>query len=449
MTSPLDPQRRVAAQLRQAISSGVICGKCHHIPDDCTCPGAVTASTRDPLASAAWWEQWDVLRDIYQYARLQGANPPAVLNAAIMTALASTPSGVHLPGIRGGRRGSLNLFGALVGKSGAGKGAATDAAEDGIIFHNAGQYVIGQGGSGEGLVGKLAHIEIDKETKERRLIPDADSVLLDVTEISGLGTQMNRAGSTLTDQLLKAFSGGRLGFSYAGANGVELDRHSYRMTMVAGVQPENSGILIGQGGSGLPQRFIWASATAADTPDFDPDAISPPPIHVVLPHWSPGDHVVTMDREVLLEVGQNSRELARDSGLGLDGHAMFARLKVAAALAFIRSAKHITVDDWQMSAGVMAHSDITRAYCVGVLDQIASEENRRRGRARDEVDAAADIERETRIRKNLVIAWKKYPGATASALVKSLASRDRKDGAVVAEKLAAEYEAFPDVAMSA
>ncbi|MGP9580929.1 hypothetical protein [Brachybacterium sp. AOP35-5H-19] len=443
MTDALKAQRRMAAQIRQAISSGTICGKCHQIPDDCSCPNSSAAQTADPLRDPAWWAQREDLLALYSYAHQQGASPAAVLNAAIMMTLARTPSNVALPGIRGGRRGSLNLFGALVGKSGAGKGAATDAAEDGIIFHGGSDYTVGQGGSGEGLIGKFGHIEVDKETKEKRVFRDADAVLLDIAEISGLGAQMSRSGSTLSDQILKAFSGSRLGFGYAGANGFEIDRHSYRLTMIAGVQPENSGILLGQDGSGLPQRFIWAHAAAPDAPDFDPKAIAPDPVHVHLPHWDYGEYIVSMDEPVLLKIGQNSRELAKDSGLGLDGHAMFSRVKVAAALTFMRGAKHITEEDWQMSSGVMAHSDHARQYCVGVLESLQSEENRRRGRARDEVDAAADLERDTRIRNNLVRYWKQNPGATAPALVRMLAGRDRKDGQAVAEQLAAENSAFP------
>lgn len=444
MSDALQAQRKMAAQIRQAVASGTICGKCHQIPDDCTCPSATAEN--DPLRDPAWWAQRDDLLALHGYAQQQGASPAAVLNVALMMTLARTPSSVSLPGIRGGRRGSLNLFGALVGKSGAGKGAATDAAEDGLIFHGGENYTVGQGGSGEGLIGKFGHLEIDKDTKERRVFRDADAVLLDIAEISGLGAQMGRAGSTLSDQLLKAFSGSRLGFGYAGSNGFELERFSYRLTMVAGVQPENSAVLLDQGGSGLPQRFIWAMASAPDAPDFDPRAITPEPIHVHLPSWGHGEYTVTMDVPVLMEVGQNSRELARDSGLGLDGHAMFARLKVAAALAFMRSAKHITEDDWRLSADVMAHSDVARQHCVSVLAAMQSEENRRRGRARAEVDAAADLERDKRIEGNLIRAWKRDPSATQPALLRTLPGRDRKDGAVIAAALADKYPKFPAAA---
>lgn len=447
MTQNLDQRRRVAATIATAVRDGAICSRCWLIPEDCTCITATTSG--DPLRDPAWWQQRDDLQAIYGYAQQQGASPAAVLNVAIMMTLARTPSSVNLPGIRGGRRGSLNLFGALVGKSGAGKGAATDAAEDGIIFHGGSSYTVGQGGSGEGLIGKFGHLEVDKETKERRVFRDADAVLLDIAEISGLGAQMGRSGSTLSDQLLKAFSGSRLGFGYAGANGFELDRFTYRLTMVAGVQPENSGILLDQGGSGLPQRFIWAMAAAPDAPDFDPRAVAPEPIHLHLPVWDYAEYVVTMDEDVLLEVGQNSRELARDSGLGLDGHAMFARLKVAAALAFMRSARHITRDDWHLSAGVMAHSDIARTHCLEVTAAARSEQNRRRGRDRAETADAEDAHRRERVRRNLTGKWKADPTVSASMLIKSLPSRDREVGRQVAEELANEYVAFPRLASAA
>lgn len=444
----LDNQRRLAAQVRMSIKAGMLCAKCHEIPDDCTCPAKIGTTTADPLRGTAWWDQRHELRAIYDYARQRGASPAAVLNVTMMMALARTPSGVHLPAVTGGRRGSLNTFGALVGRSGAGKGVATDAAKDGIVFHGGESYVEGTAGSGEGLVGKLAHVEIDRETKARQLERDADSVLLDVAEISGLGAQISRAGSTLGDQLLKAYSGERLGFGYAGANGFEIERHSYRMAMVAGVQPAKSHILLDESGSGLPQRFVWAMATAPDAPDFDPDAFDPDPVHINLPHWEAGEYRLGADRAVIQEVGQNRVLLARGSGDALDGHAMFTRFKVTAALAILRGSKYITVDDWEMSEALMLHSDLARQHCLNVLEAVKSEGNRQRGKDRDEVEVAADSRRRERIRTRLVDAWRDHPQASHSELMKTLAGRDRKDGtaAEIAERLAWEHPGFPQAA---
>lgn len=446
MSSSLDPQRRMAAQIRQAISSGTICGKCHQIPDDCTCPGASAAQAADPLRDPAWWEQREDLAAIRSYARASGASPAATLAVTVMRVLAQTPYTVTTPAIVSGP-GSLNLFAAIVGPSGRGKGAASSASRRGVPFAGGDVFDTIPPGSGEGLVRAFA----SKSEEEGARKGDLDwntpsrSIVFDVAEVSGLAGQMGRSGSSLSDQLLKAFVAEQMGFSYAGQNGITLPEHEYRFTMVAGVQPAASGALLGESSAavGLPQRFIWASATDLDAPDFSLDSLHRAPVQLDLPQWSLLPETVGVDDEIAWVVGQNRQLALRGDQAALDAHRMFARLKVAAAFSFMRGAKHVTADDWALSDGLMAHSDITRQSCLDELESIRAEENRRRGAARDEVDAAADLERETRIRNLLVRYWSKNPGATAPALVRMLPGRDRKDGAVVAERLAAENSTFP------
>ncbi|MGO1978192.1 hypothetical protein [Brachybacterium tyrofermentans] len=436
----------MAAQIRQAISSGTICGKCHQIPDDCTCPSSSAAQAADPLRDPAWWEQREDLAAIRSYARASGASPAATLAVTVMRVLAQTPYTVTTPAIVSGP-GSLNLFAAIVGPSGRGKGAAASASRRGVPFDGGDVFDTIPPGSGEGLVRAFA----SKSEEEGARKGDLDwsnpsrAIVFDVAEVSGLAGQMGRSGSSLSDQLLKAFVAEQMGFSYAGQNGITLPEHEYRFTMVAGVQPAASGALLGESSAavGLPQRFIWASATDLDAPDFSLDSLHRAPVHLELPQWSLLPETVGVDDEIAWVVGQNRQLALRGDQAALDAHRMFARLKVAAAFSFMRGAKHVTAEDWALSDGLMAHSDITRQSCLDELESIRAEENRRRGAARDEVDAAADLERETRIRNLLVRYWSKNPGATAPALVRMLPGRDRKDGAVVAERLAAENSTFP------
>lgn len=452
MSSPLDPQRRVAAQLRQAIVSGVICGKCHQIPDDCTCPSSSAAQAADPLRDPAWWEQREDLAAIRSYARASGASPAATLAVTVMRVLAQTPYTVTTPAIVSGP-GSLNLFAAIVGPSGRGKGAAASASRRGVPFDGGDVFDTIPPGSGEGLVRAFASKSEEDGARRGELdwSNPSRAIVFDVAEVSGLAGQMGRSGSSLSDQLLKAFVAEQMGFSYAGQNGITLPEHEYRFTMVAGVQPAASGALLGESSAavGLPQRFIWASATDLDAPDFSLDSLHRSPVQLDLPQWSLLPETVGVDDEIAWVVGQNRQLALRGDQAALDAHRMFARLKVAAAFSFMRGAKHVTADDWELSDGLMAHSDITRQSCLDELESIRAEESRRRGRARDEVDSAADAERETRIRKNLVAYWKKHPSATGPALVNMLAYRDRKDGAVVAEKLSSEFSSFPEYSIAA
>lgn len=446
MTDTLAPQRRLAAQIRQAISSGVMCGKCHHITADCTCPTASSAAEHDPLRDTTWWDQRDELAAIRTYARASGASPAATLAVTIMRVLAQTPYTVTTPAIVSGP-GSLNLFAAIVGPSGRGKGAASSASRRGVPFDGGDDFDTIPPGSGEGLVRAYA----SKSEAEGALPGELEwtrpshAIVFDVAEVSGLAGQMGRSGSSLSDQLLKAYVAEPMGFSYAGQNGIKLPEHEYRFTMVAGVQPAASGALLGETSAavGLPQRFLWASATDLDAPDFSLDSLNRTPVHIRLPQWSLLPETVSVDDDIALMIGQNRQMAIRGEAAALDGHRMFTQLKIAAAFSFMRTAKHVTAEDWALAESLLVHSDITRQACLDELEAIRDSENRRRGQARDAVDAAADLERDTRIRNNLVRYWKQNPGATAPALVRMLAGRDRKDGQAVAEQLAAENSAFP------
>jgi len=70
-----------------------------------------------------FWSSRPVLEHILTLARARRVGPWAVLGAAMTHAVASIPAHVAIPAMVGGRM-SLNMFVALVGPSGAGKGGA-------------------------------------------------------------------------------------------------------------------------------------------------------------------------------------------------------------------------------------------------------------------------------------------------------------------------------------
>lgn len=407
----------------------------------------------DPLRADSWWAQREDLAAIHAYARAVGASPPAVLAVTIMRVLAQTPHTVALPGTVGGGRGSLNLFAALVGRSGGGKGAATSAARHGVLFPGGQNFEELPPGSAEGLVRNFATSERDPETGEKRIEWHNRSVLFDVAEVSDLAGQMGRSGSVLTGQLLSAFSGERLGFTYAGGNGVKIPAHEYRFTMVAGVQPLASGALLGDdaAGKGLPQRFLWALTADPGAPDFTLDALSPAPLTLPLPRWEDGPGMVGVDDSVLLEIGQNHRLNLRGGGAGLDGHRMFARLKVAAALSFMRGAKHVTWEDWWLAEDVMAHSDIARQSCVDALERAAVESAERKGRdqglarlAASDAEAEARAKRVTQLRRTIMRHWEEQGRPRSWAPVRRALRSDKRGLAdMIAMDLASEIPGFP------
>ena len=77
--------------------------------------------------------------------------------------------------------------------------------------------------------------------------------------------------------LKRGFSGEKLGHSYRGRLKEVVARHTYRMTMVACVQPSHAGILLDDSGGGTPQRFMWFPGTdkriSENFPDWPLDSL--------------------------------------------------------------------------------------------------------------------------------------------------------------------------------
>jgi len=171
-----------------------------------------------------------VLEHIRVFARARMCSPWAVLGVVLARVVASVPPFVVLPPVIGSAA-SLNLFVALVGASGGGKGAAEDA----VTLNGPDVATVG---SGEG----IAHLYAHREKGE--VVRDRDAVLFTVPEVDNLVALGQRQGSTLLPQLRVAWMGERLGFSYADkAKALPIPRHSYRMGLVLGVQPGRAGLL--------------------------------------------------------------------------------------------------------------------------------------------------------------------------------------------------------------
>lgn len=390
------------------------------------------SSPRDPLTTPEFWGQRDELARIRDYARAYGASPAAMLAATIMRVLAQTPPNVVLPPIVGGSYGSLNAYAALVTGSGGGKGASTSAARNGVLFGQDETFHETQPGSGEGLVRTFARNKKDENTGLLELEWIHQQVLFDVAEVTDLSGQMGRSGATLEAQLLRAFVGEPLGFSYAGAeNSVRLPRGEYRFTMIAGVQASRSEVLLGDDrqGSGFPQRFIWAETDDVDAPDYVLDRMRPEPLTLDLPSWPLTTQVIGVDDSIRYAIGQNRVRTLRGEAGGLDGHRMFLQEKVGAALSIMRGGRHVTEDDWAVAGDIMIHSDLTRARCVDALEAKRNEEMRRRGALDDQRQVGKErskFERDVdRCERRIVRVINADTTVSASDIYKGFASRDR------------------------
>ncbi|MGV0624967.1 hypothetical protein [Mycolicibacter minnesotensis] len=249
---------------------------------------------------------------------------------------------------------SLNLFVALVGPSGGGKGASEAAAADGFDFGLLVHFL--PLGSGEGMP---------------RTYRDADaprSAIFSAPEVDTLGALGARQGSTLSAELRKAYSGEALGFANAGRDTrVVVPAHSYRCCLLVGVQPLRSGTLLDAADGGMPQRFVWLPVSDPDAPDERPPW--PGQRKVKPPVW-PDDQIDLVVPDVAVQAIRAHRLAVLRESPDIDplaGHAMLTRLKIAAGLMAMEGRTIIDTNDWELAGYVMAVSDRTREVCQRAL----------------------------------------------------------------------------------
>ena len=218
---------------------------------------------------AEFWDSRKGLRHIRDHARSRGAAPWGTLGCVLARTVTAVDPKIVLPPLVGGH-GSLNLFVGLVGPSGAGKGAAEAAASDALVMPHVDTMPVG---SGEGLPRLFAHRE--KLPKDAgggwETVRDRAAVLVTAPEVDTLAAVAGRQGATLLPELRKAWVGETLGFGYAAPEKqVVIERHTYRLTLVVGVQPTRARALLDDADGGTPQRILWLPVTDPDAPDLRP-----------------------------------------------------------------------------------------------------------------------------------------------------------------------------------
>jgi hypothetical protein len=421
------------------------------------CDGAVQlaaagpAALRDPCDAGVvleavdeFWTARPDLALIHSAARAALCSPWALLGAVLARLITAVPKHIVLPGLVG-TQASLNLFVALVGESGSGKGAAMGVAAELLDVEHIETATIG---SGEG----LAHLFARRvKTEVERT---ADAVLLDVAEVDTLAALTSRQGATLLPELRKGWMGERLGFSYADpTKRLPIARHDYRLCMVVGVQPGRARALLDDSDGGTPQRFLWLPTTDPGVPEFDTvkpaERLTWRAIDLGV-EWAVhhGRREMIVPAAVAAEVRGAQRDRLRGVGDALDGHALLARLKVAAALALLDKRMAIADEDWRLAGVVMGVSDATRASVGATLAAQNRETNRARGKAEGEravlVADAVDGRKVARVARRLVVILRKDQGwMRHGILAHRIAYRDRPlvDDAIEAALSAGQIEA--------
>ena len=351
-----------------------------------------------------FWASRPYLARIRDAARATLTSPWAVLNATLCRVSTLLPPNIVIPAMVGGQPSGHNLFAATVGKSSEGKGLAEDVAER-LIPETRGA-VTTQPGSGEALAAMFAdRTTVDGEDGKPQSVLECVNcrAMLSIKEIQVLGSVMGRDASTLTGELTKAWSGETLGSrTKQKANSVRAPRYGYVFNLIAGVQPGNAGILFNQETTGLPQRFLWASA-------IDPYGISPDDVTALNPGDAPIDPLIAdasdmpdSGLEALTALyrygsigdmphGEGQREAyplkpvkfppaawretrrlraeTNRNGAPEDGsgHTNLTRLKVAMLLPWLDPDRGdrmtVTMDDWQTAGTIVRHSTMVCRQC--------------------------------------------------------------------------------------
>jgi hypothetical protein len=336
-----------------------------------------------------FWHATDTLKHIRKFARARQAGPLAVLGASMARAVASVPPTVQLPPWIGSNA-SLNLFLGLVAGSGIGKGVAERVAEDAFVWgaiHEAGI------GSGEGINHLFAHY--DRATGATKM--DRHRVLFSVPEIDTLSALGNRNGATLVSQLRKAWSGEALSFSYADKQkALDIFKHTYRLALVAGIQPGRGRALIEDADGGTPQRFVWLPTDDPDAPDEPDEAPRAMDLRPISQEWpEPGTirpHILKLPDRARKMIRSNRTAVLRGESTDstLDGHLGLCRMKVAAALALLHNEREVSEQFWDLSGVVMETSLKTRT----TVERYLADQNDKTNRARGRADGIRSIEAE-------------------------------------------------------
>lgn len=342
-----------------------------------------------------FWSSRPSLRHIRDFARGRRVCPWSTLGVALVRAACHVPPHVYLPPLVGGRT-SVNLFCALVGPSGVGKGGSESAGRDAINYTINGEsgdpYLTELPlGSGEGIA--------------RTFSGDGSlhTALFTAPEIDSLAALFARQGSTLEGELRKVWTGETLGFTNAQkSTRTYVERLTYRAGVIVGVQPGRAHTLLNGADGGTPQRFLWMPVLDRERPTERPE--TPDPIPVQIPDYLPGELTVP---DIAVQAIDDHQAAIHNEDPDVDplaGHALLCRLKAAVALMVLDQRKELDDDDWHLAGAVMAVSDATRGGVQRAALEKARSANRARAHAvadRDEIisERKAQRARDTILRK--------------------------------------------------
>lgn len=416
-----------------------------------------------------FWRSSHKLQFIHDTARFDRTAPWADLLCTLARVAVVTPPNVVTPPFVGSNPGNLNTFVAIKGASADGKGLSAGTARRRIPDDLNATNTLPV--SGEGLATLFARRDqLDSEDgKSKRTVLKCANMraLLDVPEVSVLGAAMGRTGSTLVGTLTSLWSGEAIGGQNVNeAKRLRVPEYGYRVALITGVQPGNSDILMSEDVTGLPQRFLWATTLDTSAPDHDnrpsapngdlhfdvnklaelqPKEFTLNSLYQAGGYWKYKNenggyayplHVLEYPKIVADEVDEDAvNRLHGTRPNGMDGHSLYATIKVAGLLAILEQREGaelvVTEDDWQRAKYIVAKSRQIREECVTEARHVRR--SKRRDQLTDDLVAKSEAQ-EAALREKAERDYKRYAQRIINALTKHDDKHEGLPGYVIQKK---------------
>jgi hypothetical protein len=418
-----------------------------------------------PCLPDEFWRARDTLTHIRNAAWSMSRSGDVAL-FGVMTRVASLVSH-NLYFDAGVGRGSLNLYAAVVGRSGAGKSSGVKIAKDLIPVPRPLQHEqewlpspylsIGMG-TGEGLI-EAYYGEVVMETgdadpkgkpkKEKVRKQVRHNVFCYVDEGAQIIKQMERVGSTAGAIIRTMWGGEAAGQQNAQSASTRYIREdSYSLGLLIGFQQSTAlPFLSGaESNMGTPQRFLWGGIYDPALPHPDALPVHPGELKIDLAQpWSPSAALgprrelragaihfpASVRAQMLIDQGNRTRGMDRDAD-PLNAHEPLMRCKVAAILAIIDNRFEVNQEDWDLARIVWNTNCAVRDGLIAYAKaQSAAEEDARtaahisRQIRTQEATQAAEGENHERVGRHIARLVHSSGRATRGEVKRLLRSGDR------------------------
>jgi hypothetical protein len=393
---PAYPQDEAARTVESAFGSAAgdwVAEKIEPSAQQAGDPGDPTRETGEadrailPGLPDEFWNARSVLRHIRQAAWARVQVPDVVFYACLVRMSALLDYRIKAnSGISGAA--SLNLYAAVIGSSGDGKSQGIKVAKE-LIHDPPGVDFEGTLplGSGEG-VAEAYQGMVEKEGDNGKTLKVKEQVRHNVLMYVDEGQMLikylfARNGATTGAALRSAWGGEMIGQKNAVEETTRIVREgTYAFGLIVAMQPSVVVQLLADGGTGMPQRFLWSTATDPTIPDervewpgqlpWDPQVIRKPTTI----------HLADTIKDELFRASIARKRGEPDAQLAdLDGQSPLMLVKLAALLALLDSRTDVTVEDWDLAHLVWDTSCKVRT----VLVQHSAEQKRRTEEARSEL----------------------------------------------------------------